>query len=172
MLPIESDVDLAFNRFKTDLSEGTAIFRSKEEKVPEEKIYDYWISYDSKRIQDLSNIKDNPSEISSNVSGVFESIQQLPDPVVLTLDGCVEKIQGELALVVFNTPNGYLERYVSLERLQAKKASFLGARIRIISKQRGSQTITDIENVSSEIPPVWNYEDKELEEFFATVKSE
>jgi len=171
MLP-ESDADLAFNRFKTDLSEITAIIRSKEENIPDEKIYDYWSSYDSERKKDLSNIKNDSSESTFQVNGVFESIQQLPDPVILTLDGCVEKIQGELALVVFNTPNGYLERYMSLERLQAKKASFLGARVRIISKQRGSQMISDIENVSSEIPPVWSYEDKELDEFFATIKSE
>jgi len=48
--------------------------------------------------------------------------------VVETLDGAVEAIQGELALVVFKTPTGFLKRYVSVQRLKSSKADFVGAR--------------------------------------------
>jgi hypothetical protein len=72
-----------------------------------------------------------------------------------TLDGCVGSIHGELALVEFNTPEGPIERYVGLEVLRLQKADYPGARIRLIIKRIGSETNTDIINVSSEIPPVW-----------------
>jgi hypothetical protein len=87
-------------------------------------------------------------------------------PVVETMDGAVESIEGQMALVVFSTPGGFMERYIEVNRLESKHAAFLGARVQLVVSQIGDLITSQLVNSSADIPPAWAVSDPEFDELF------
>ena len=96
--------------------------------------------------------------------------QSTPVPAEDCLDGIVESIDGTLALVVFNAPSGFVERYVDVTRLISKRAGYPGARIRLITKPLGDAVISELVNISDKVKPAWTIEDKEFDTLGSELK--
>ncbi len=88
-----------------------------------------------------------------------------------TLDGEVEKIIDDLALVVFKINDGYIERQIPIRKLQTKNADFEGAQIRLHVIEKPDETISYIEKQSEDFTPKWTLKDDEMKDVFKTLKN-
>lgn len=90
---------------------------------------------------------------------------------VHTLDGEVEKILNDLAIVVFKINEDYIERQIPIRKLQAKNADFEGAKVRLHVIEKPNETISYIEKISEEYTPKWSLKDDEMKDVFKTLKN-
>ena len=77
------------------------------------------------------------------------------------LEGCVKKIIGDKAYIVFETPGGPLERAVKLSKLEAINADRRGASIKFVVEERGASTNIRFENLEEKGIPNWRDEIKD-----------
>ena len=146
------------------------------------------ISTEDKPTEYEENVYFNPTSVTGSVM-VFSTsgITGLRKPIIVAvipleskevtsehievLEGEVEKIESETALVVFKTGNGYIERQIPLRRLVAKGADYEGARVRISVKEYGGTVLSQLEKIDDDAKPVWATDDEEMMETFRRLKN-
>jgi len=82
------------------------------------------------------------------------------------LEGEVEEIKDNLALVIFNIDSIYEERLIPIKRLQAVNADFEGARIKLIIEDLGNQVTSRLMNISDIKKPLWFSPDEDIIRIF------
>lgn len=92
--------------------------------------------------------------ISTKVTSITHNPPLLTDVQVEILEGEVEKIYDNDALVVFNHCSVFIERIISLERLASKELDYEGAKIRLEIYSEGGNVLTVINKNENDIP-IW-----------------
>lgn len=86
---------------------------------------------------------------------------------IIQMEGEVEEIKDNLALVVFNIDSVYEERLIPIKRLQSENADFEGARIRLIIEDLGNQVTSRLLNISDVKKPLWSSPDEDIIRIFS-----
>jgi hypothetical protein len=101
----------------------------------------------------------------------FSRETTIEDIAVAELEGDVESIEGDEAVLVVKIAHQYVERLVPASILKAKGADFEGARVRLIIKEKGGLVTSEIRNISNEEKPQWLAPNEELGEILSQLKA-
>lgn len=93
------------------------------------------------------------------------------DVQVETLEGEVEKIDQDVALVVFRSESGEIERLIPRRRLTAEGADYEGARVRLIISEVGSRVSSQLEYMGENVKPIWASPDEMMIQTFRKLKA-
>lgn len=81
---------------------------------------------------------------------------------VIELEGDVEKIKEDFAIVVFKIDSDFEERIIPVKRLKAENAAFEGARIKLIIEDHDSEVTSRIINITDHKKPLWLSPDEDM----------
>lgn len=112
-----------------------------------------------------------PAQEKSNIAFVTQlGDYYIPsEPKIKIIEGEVESIHENYAIIVINIDDINLERRISLNRLRSIKSDFEGARIRFVIKETNESVISKIEKMDD--PPLWAQPDEKVKSIFNKLAS-